>query len=193
MRARRCGPDLRSPSEGARSPSPPPASRTPRLPRRRTISSLPMRPFPSRKVKGLELHVRQRGLDQRRYRLGLVVEESLEVFERIRQRIDGRWHERGVSGTVPPSQTCDRRISPGVLPLPRGCIMSTLCMSRSRRMQIGKPERSFFNPNSSAARQRLTSRASSMGTPGCSSISYRNRSGGDSPVLYCRSTPHVGT
>ena len=79
-------------------------------------------------------------------------------------------------GRVPPIHTCERRTSPGVLPRPRGCVSSTLCISHSRRVHSGSPPRSFFRPRSSAATQRLTSRASSTGTPGCSSISYSSRS-----------------
>ena len=86
-------------------------------------------------------------------------------------------------GRVPPIQTCERRNSPGVLPraapdapaAPRASRAAAACDS-------GKPPRSRFRPCSSAATQRLTSRASSTGTPGCSSISYSSRSASDDCV-----------
>jgi hypothetical protein len=104
-----------------------------------------------KRVDGLELHLGDRGFDERRQ---AVVRGMVEALERGHAMLDVL--RRGgtklaVPGRVPPIQFWLRRNSPGCLSAPRPRASSYSCTSRSRRLENGKPSRIRAMPCSRAA------------------------------------------
>ena len=110
----------------------------------------------------LELHVRQRRLEERRRRLGLVVQEALEGLRALAAAPPaGGGTNAALPGRVPPIQTCERRTSPGVLPRPPGWLEQHLvhlaaggaCTAAARL--AGASARARAPPRSGSPRARL--------------------------------------
>ena len=126
----------------------------------------------------LELHVRQRRLDERRRALGLVVEEALERAEAVGAALGGRRNEaRHSRAACRRSSSASGGTRPALAAAAPRSMSRTSWISRSSRVRKRKAAARCARGRAPAPRRSSRPRAtSSSGTPGASSSSKSRRS-----------------